>query len=88
MAEITLSEISLINKFLPNELLKKILKNLDYKTLASAKETCKRWKHIIDGFELIEQALSKFFRFSTVTQTQTVLSIAFISNNDFFVNLH
>ena len=81
MAEIIAIDLSLINKVLPTEILKKIMKYLDYKTLTLAKETCKRWNEIISGFELIEQALSMFFRFSTVTQIQTILSIAFISKN-------
>ena len=68
MAEIIAIDLPLINKVLPIEILKKIMKYLDYKTLALAKETCKRWNEIIVGFDLVEQALSKFFRFSTATQ--------------------
>ena len=48
-----------INGVLPTELLKKILENLDYYSLASAKQTCKQWTNIIDTFELIEQASGK-----------------------------
>ena len=68
MAQIIAIDLSLINKVLPTEMLKKILKYLDHKTLALAKETCKRWNEIIIGFELLEQAMSKFLRFCTITK--------------------
>ena len=68
MAEIIAIDLSLINKVLPTEILKKILKYLDHKTLALAKETCKRWNEIINGFELLEQAMSEFLRFCTITK--------------------
>ena len=51
---------SKINEVLPTELLKKILENLDFKSLGSAKQSCKHWKEIIDVFELKKKALSKF----------------------------
>ena len=47
------------NKVLPTEMLKAILKKLDYKSLCSARRICKRWKEIIDGFELVEKAFGK-----------------------------
>ena len=49
-----------INQFLPTEMLKKILENLDYKSLNSAKQTCKIWKDIIVEFELAKKASGKF----------------------------
>ena len=46
-----------INPVLPTELLKKILENLDFKSLGSARQSCKHWKEIIDAFELRKKAL-------------------------------
>ena len=51
-----------INKVLPPEMLKKILEFLDAKSLSFARQSCKRWKNIIDGFELVKQASSKFIK--------------------------
>ena len=48
-----------INAVLPTELLKKILENLDFKSLGSARQSCKLWKEIIDAFELRKKALGK-----------------------------
>ena len=48
-----------INAVLPTELLKKILENLDFKSLGSARQSCKQWKQIIDVFELRKKALGK-----------------------------
>ena len=48
---------------LPTEMLKKILEKLDFKSLVFAKQTCKRWKEIIDVFELDKQASRKFIVF-------------------------
>ena len=50
-----------INKIIPTEVLKKIMANLDYKSLCHARRTCKYWKEILDEFDLVEPALSKFF---------------------------
>ena len=55
--------LSLVNQALPTEMLKKILENLDIKSLCFAKQTCKSWKDIINGFQLVEKAQSKFFQF-------------------------
>ena len=49
-----------INQFIPTEMLKKILENLDYKSLHFAKQTCKLWKDIIEGFELVKKTSGKF----------------------------
>ena len=48
-----------LNKILPNEILKKILGYLDYKSLCNALQTCKHWKEIIDEFNFVTEALSK-----------------------------
>ena len=51
---------SKINEVLPPELLKKLLKNLDIKSLISAIQSCKYWKEIIKAFELKKKALGNF----------------------------
>ena len=53
-------DVSLINKVLPTEMLKKILEQLDYKSLCYAKQSFKHWKNIIEEFKLVEHALGKF----------------------------
>ena len=47
-----------INKFLPAEMLEKILEWLDIKSLVNARLTCKHWRLIIDN--ILEKAFSKF----------------------------
>ena len=47
-----------INQVLPTEMLKKIMENLDYKNLLSAKKTCRHWKNIIVEFDFEKQASS------------------------------
>ena len=42
-----------------NEMLKKILGYLDYKSTWNASQTCKQWKEIIDEFRFVEEASSK-----------------------------
>ena len=56
-------DLPLINKVLPTEMLKKILENLDCKSLCNAKHAFKRWKDIIDEFKFVEQSLGKNFEF-------------------------
>ena len=51
-------------KVLPTEMLKAILEKLDYKSLSSARQICKRWKEIIDGFKLVEKAFGKHLMFN------------------------
>ena len=58
-SKITKKDIHTINQVLPNEMFKKIFNFLDLKSLCSARQTCKRWKEIIYGFELVEEAASK-----------------------------
>ena len=60
LAEMSKLEITEINQVLPTEILRNILQRLDIKNLCSARQTCKRWKDVIDGFELVEDACSKF----------------------------
>ena len=55
-----------INQVFPTEMLKKILGNLDYKSLLNAKKTCRLWRDIIVEFGFEKQAsgkiLEKYFR--------------------------
>ena len=48
-----------INQKLPTEMLKKILENLDYMSLLTAKKTCRLWKNIIVDFDFEKQASGK-----------------------------
>ena len=54
-------KITDINQVLPTEILRKILQRLDIPSLCVARQTCKCWKGVIDGFELVEEACSKYF---------------------------
>ena len=67
-------DLSLIHQALPTEMLRNILQRLDIKNLCSARQTCKRWKDVIDGFELVEEACSKFM----LTLYKTWLSLSLI----------
>ena len=49
----------MINEYLPKEILRKVLQELDIKSLCYAICTCRRWMEIIDKFELVEEAASK-----------------------------
>ena len=50
---------SIIHEILPIEIFEKALKKLGYKSLKTARLTCKQWKKVIDDFKLVEQASSK-----------------------------
>ena len=39
-----------INQVFPDEILEKILKNLDIESLYSARRSCQRWMKIVDDF--------------------------------------
>ena len=56
-------DLQLINRVLPTEMLKKILENLDYKSLCNAKHAFKRWKDIIDEFKFVAKSLGKILEF-------------------------
>ena len=58
--KVTGNNRSKINEVLPPELLKKLLKNLDIKSLISAIQSCKYWKEIIEAFEIKKKALGNF----------------------------
>ena len=71
---------SKINEVLPTELLRKILENLGFKSLVSARQSCKYWKKIIDAFELQKKALGKFF--DLVSPSLILVKIDFISRKN------
>ena len=51
-----------INQVLPTEMLKKILGNLDYRSLLIAKKTCRLWQNIIFEFDFEKQTSGKFLK--------------------------
>ena len=56
-------KISCINEILPDEIMILILKKLNYKSLSYVRSTCRRWKDIIHGFDLLKLTnFSKHFQ--------------------------
>ena len=53
MAEVSVHEI------LPLEIFEKVLKKLGYKSLKTARGTCKQWREVIDDFKLVKDASCK-----------------------------
>ena len=60
MPELSQKEIIVIHEILPPEILLMVFKKLPYKSLVIARRTCKKWKHVIDEFKLVEAASCKF----------------------------
>ena len=60
-AEENAIDFPLINELLPVEMLEKILEWLDIKSLVNARLTCKRWKLIIDNYNIMGEAQSKIY---------------------------
>ena len=52
-----------IHKVLPLEIFEKVLKNLDYYNLKTARGTCKQWEKFIRDFKLVEKAACKIICF-------------------------
>ena len=69
IAEMSKLEITDMNQVLPTEILRKILQRLDIPSLCVARQTCKRWKGVIDGFDLVKEACSKYFKSSWRSQS-------------------
>ena len=44
----------MINEIFPDEIFELIFKNLDHEGLQTVRQTCKRWKLIVDSCEIIE----------------------------------
>ena len=59
-AKMAEEDFYIINQVLPIEILRKVLQYLDLKSLYTAKQVCKQWKEVIDWFELLKEATSKF----------------------------
>ena len=53
MSEATLHDI------LPTEIFEKVLKKLGYRSLKTARGTCKQWRKVIDDFKLVRYASCK-----------------------------
>jgi len=51
--------LSMINKVLPPEMLKKVLEMLDIKSLCYARQTCQHWKLIIDNCNIMKDLLGR-----------------------------
>ena len=57
-------KLSAIHEVLPDEIFVMILKKLDYKSLIISRGTCKKWRSVIDGFELLSiKNFCKFYLF-------------------------
>lgn len=51
---------AVIHDLLPKEMLVKILKELDYKSICIARRTCKFWNEVIVKFEVVKFVSCKF----------------------------
>ena len=49
-----------IHEILPNEIFEKILKNLGYKDIKSARNACVQWRKVVDGVKLMKIIKCKF----------------------------
>ena len=64
MGEVKINSIYKIHDVLPEEIFVMILKKLDYKSLIISRDTCARWRAVIDGFELPSmKTFCKFYLF-------------------------
>ena len=54
--------LSMINKVLPPEMLKKVLELLDIHSLCYARQTCQHWKLIIDSCNIMKDVLGKILK--------------------------
>ena len=54
-------KLQVIHEILPEEILVIIFRKLDYKSLTLAHEICKKWRNLIEGFNLFNlRNFSKF----------------------------
>ena len=61
MTRIEKNQGAKINEPFPDEIFVMILKMLDFKTLANARNICSKWRSVIDGFGLLSlKNLRKF----------------------------
>ena len=64
MGEVKINSMYYIHEVLPEEIFVMILKKLDYKSLIISRGTCKKWRTVIDGFELLSMKnFCKFYLF-------------------------
>ena len=61
MSQVKRIKLSTIHEILPDEIFVMILKMLDYKSLTISRGTCKKWRTVIDGFELL--SMKNFCKF-------------------------
>ena len=59
MAEDKKQKIIVIHELLPTEMMTKIFDFLDYKNISVIRQTCYKWKEIIDRQKILEKALCK-----------------------------
>ena len=59
MAAIKRLKLAAIHEILPQEIIVMIFKKLGYKSLDHARDTCKHWRQVVDGFKLLEKASGK-----------------------------
>ena len=59
MATIKRLKLAAIHEILPQEIIVMIFKKLGYKSLDHARDTCKHWRQVVDGFKLLEKASGK-----------------------------
>ena len=57
-------KLTVIYEILPEEILVMIFKKLDYKSLGLAHKTCKKWRNLIEGFNLF--SLRNFSKFQNL----------------------
>ena len=62
MADDTTIDFVFINEILPPEIMGQILEMSDYKSLCSARLTCKHWKLIIDSCNIMEKVKHEYLR--------------------------
>ena len=64
MEEVKQNSTYSIHQILPEEIFVMILKKLDFESLIISRDVCKKWRNVIDGFELL--SMQNFFRSSCV----------------------
>ena len=64
MGEVRINSTYNIHEVLPEEIFVMILKKLDYNSLTISRDTCTKWRAVIDGFELLSMKnFCKFYMF-------------------------
>ena len=86
MAETKTDELEqkAIHEILPLEIFVKVLKQLGYKSIRTAKGTCKKWVQIIEAFRIVEAASSKFY----LGTSNTVFFLIIVCFSEIIFNNH